>query len=95
MHPYHIPNICAVRWCQKCTILVLSWTNLQYICCKFSIIIKTINAGTAPSYGAIWDAPKNKKKKIMPNYHFFGATRCIFKAHIILVGMDMDTPKNA
>ena len=57
-----------LQWCRKCTVLVLSWTNLQYVWCIFSKIIQTFDAGTAPSYGAILDAPKDKKKTcLMPN----------------------------
>ena len=40
-----------LKWC----ILVLSWTNLHYIWCKFIIIIKKIYAETAPSNCAIVD----------------------------------------
>ena len=30
-------------------------TNLYYIWCKFIIIVEKIDAGSAPSKGAIWD----------------------------------------
>jgi hypothetical protein len=31
------------------------WENFYYIWCKVRIIIQTVEAGTAPSNGAIWD----------------------------------------
>ena len=34
---------------------MLFGTNLHYIWCKFSIIIKINGTETAPYYGAIWD----------------------------------------
>ena len=46
----------ALLWHLICTnFLVLFRTYLYYILCKFSIIIKRIDDGTAPSKYAIWD----------------------------------------
>ena len=63
-----------------------SWGNLHYIWCKFSIISQKINAGTAPSNGAMWDEINEqhdhrsiKKHQIQcPINTFLVHIRCIF-----------------
>ena len=75
--------------------LVLFGTkNMNFIRCKFSIIIKIIDAVTAPSNDAIWDEINEqhqhqsikKAPYLMPNNHFLVQMNCRFNVHFNWVG---------